>query len=68
MCRQERRPTNTGCQNTPTQHQLSSATDSQTPQDRDTQRNKGNKGQHSRENERKMAKEKDAQTNATKLR
>jgi len=28
ICRQEGRPTNTGCQNTPTQHQPSSVTDS----------------------------------------
>ena len=28
ICRQEGRPTNTGCQNTPTQHRLSSFTDS----------------------------------------
>jgi len=28
ICRQEGRHTNTGCQNTPTQHQLSSVTDS----------------------------------------
>jgi len=28
ICRQEGRPANTGCQNTPTQHQLSSVTDS----------------------------------------
>jgi len=28
ICRQEGRPTNTGCQNTPTQNRLSSVTDS----------------------------------------
>ena len=28
ICRQEGRPINTGCQNTPTQHRLSSVTDS----------------------------------------
>jgi len=28
ICRREGRPTNTGCQNTPTQHRLSSVTDS----------------------------------------
>jgi hypothetical protein len=28
ICRQEGRPTNTGCQNTPTQHRLSNVTDS----------------------------------------
>jgi len=28
ICRQEGRPTNTGCQNTPTQYRLSSVTDS----------------------------------------
>ena len=49
-------------------HQLSSATDRQTSQDRNIERNKDNKGQHSRENERKMAREEDARTNATKLR
>jgi hypothetical protein len=27
ICRQEGRPTDTGCQNTPTQHRLSSVTD-----------------------------------------
>ena len=42
----------TDCQNTPTQHRLSSVTDSCMPEDRSTERNKKNEGQHSGENER----------------
>ena len=51
MCRQKGRSTNTDCQTAPTHHQLSSVTDSWMPQDGNTERNKTNKGQHSRENE-----------------
>ena len=65
ICRQEGRPTNIGCQNTPTQNRLSSVTDSQMPQDRSTERNKKYEGQHSGENKRKMAGEEDAWTIAT---
>jgi len=65
ICRKEGRPTNTGCQNTPIQHQLSSVADSWTPQDRCTERNKKNEGQHSGENKRKMTREEDAWTIAT---
>jgi len=59
ICRQEGRSTNTGCQNARTQHPLSSVTD------RRRERNKTNKGQHSRENKRKMGMEEDAWTIAT---
>ena len=65
ICRQEGRPTNTGCQNTPTQHRLSNVTNSQMPDDRSRERNKKNEGQHSGENKRKMAREEDAWTIAT---
>ena len=65
LCRQEGRPTNTGCQNTPTQHRFSSVTDGQMPEDRSTERKKKNEGQHSGENKRKMAREEDAWTIAT---
>ena len=37
----------------------------QTPEDRSTERNKKNEGQHSGENKRKMAREEDAWTIAT---
>ena len=65
ICRQEGRPTNTGFQNTPTQHRLSYFTDSQMPQDRSTERNKKSEGHHGGENKRKMAREEDAWTIAT---
>jgi hypothetical protein len=38
ICRKEERPTNTDCQNIPTQHRLNSVTDSKTRQDRITDR------------------------------
>jgi len=63
--RQEGRPTNTGCQNTPTKHQFSSVTDRQMPEDRSTERNKKNEGQRNGENKRKMAREEDAWTIVT---
>ena len=53
------------CQNTPTQHRLSSVTDGQMPENRSIERNKKNEGQHSGENKRKMAREEDAWTIAT---
>jgi hypothetical protein len=67
ICRQKGRSNNTDCQNTPEQHQLSSVTDSYSwmPEDRSTERNKINKGQQSRENNRKMAREEDTWTIAT---
>ena len=65
VCRQGGRPTNTGRQNTPTQHPLCSVTDSQMPQDRSIERNKKNEGQLGGENKRKMAREEDAWTIAT---
>jgi len=52
ICGQVGRCTNTACQNAQTQYQFSSVTDSYTPQDRITERNKTHKGEHSRENER----------------
>ena len=62
--RQEGRPTNTGSQNTPTQHRLNSVTDSQMPQGRSTDRNK-NKGEPSGEKKRKIVREEDTWTIAT---
>jgi hypothetical protein len=50
MCRQQGRFSNAEWRNTATQHQLSGFADSLTPQDGSTERNKTNKGQHSREN------------------
>ena len=50
ICRQKRRSTNKYCQNAPT------------TQDRSTETNKANKGQNSRDNKRKMAREKDTWT------
>jgi len=47
---QKGRSTNKYCQNAPT------------PQDRSTERNKTNKGQHSRDNKRKMVREKNTWT------
>ena len=55
----------TGCQNTPTQHRLSSVTESQMPEDRSTERNEKRKGQYSGENKRKMKRQEDAWTIAT---
>ena len=57
--------TNTGFQNTPTRHRLSSVTDSWTPQNRCKERNKKNKGQHNGENKINMAREVNAWTIAT---
>ena len=51
LCRQKGRTTNTDCQNAPTHDQLSSVTDSWTPQYRNTERDNIDKGQRSRENE-----------------
>ena len=63
---QHRTSFNTDCQNTPTQHQLSSVIVSQMPKDRITERNKTNKEQHSTENKRKMVKKDHAQKIAMK--
>jgi hypothetical protein len=64
-CVDKGRSTNTDCQKTPTQHQLSNFTDSYMLQDRNTERNKTNKGQHSRGNKRKIVRKEEAQTIAT---
>ena len=48
-----------------TRHRLSSVTDSQMPEDRSTERNKKNEGQHSGENKRKMTRQEDAWRIAT---
>jgi len=66
--RQQGRPTDTDCQNSQTQHQLSSVTDSWTLQNRNAEHNKTNKGLQTSEDERKMAYEEDASTIPTLLR
>jgi hypothetical protein len=65
ICRGKGRYTTTDCQKAPTQHQLSSVTDSQMPQDRSTDRNKTNKGEHRRENKKKIVRKEDVWTVAT---
>ena len=62
VCRKQQRSTNTNRSKAQTQHQLSHVTDSQMPQDRITERNKTNEGQHGREDKRKMEMETNAQT------
>ena len=47
LCRQERRTTNTDCQNTPKQFRFSIVRDGWMPEDRNTERNKKNEGEHS---------------------
>jgi len=59
------RSTNTDCQKATTQHQLSNVTDSYMLQDRNTERSKTNKGQHSRGNKRKIVSKEEAQTITT---
>ena len=60
ICRKQQRSTNTNCSKAPTQHQLSHVTESWMSQDRITQRNKTNEGQHGRKDKRKMEREENA--------